>query len=214
MPDRPPILRPLALALLLAAPAAAAPDRPDTRPTTQPASQPATRHAGRPDRSDRRDGDERRAHYTPEDLAQAEGFFEEHAPRRYEYYRKMADRLGADSDRGKGLRARIVSRYRELQNYRQSNPKLYDFLVKQLSLEDEVRAAAWRAGKSPDDPKLRDALRTAVRQLVENYLDARHARIEKLRADLAKEEADLKRDRENVDQLVDDRVKHMRREGE
>ena len=213
MPTRRPTLAFL-LAAVLAGPAFAAPSTPG--PATQPATSPAERRdrgdqgdPGDRDHSDRGDRPDPPASFSPDELAAAEAFYKDHAPGRFAWYEGFVRREGEDSDRVKAVRSRLVGRYRALQGYRKSNPKLYEFMLQQMGLEDAVRGAARKLAKSPDDPKLRDELRSSVRQLVENYLDAREARLEKLRADLAAEEADLKRDRANIDKLVDERVGRM-----
>lgn len=204
MPTRRPTLA-LLLVAFLARPALAAPS------TSGPGTEPATAPADRRDRGDRGDHDrsdrgDRPASFSPTELAAAEGFFKEHSPGRFAWYEGFVQHEGETSDRVKSMRGRLVGRYRALQGYQKSNPKLYEFMLQQMGLEDAVRGAARKLAKSPDDPKLRDELRSSVRQLVDNYLDARDARLEKLRADLAAEEAELKSDRANIDKLVDDRV--------
>ena len=226
MPHRRPTLALLLAAGLTAgASAAARATPPATAPATQPAEKSDNEKSDKPNRGsrgnrdnrdisgrDERNNDARPGPFAPEDLAAAEAFFKQHAPGRFAWYEGFVKREGEASDRVRGLRARLVARYRAMQLYRKNNPKLYDFLLQQMDLEDQVRAAARAANAAPDDPKAREKLRTAVHQLVANYLDARQARLEKLRSDLADEETELKSDRDRIDQLVDDRVKRMLKE--
>lgn len=84
-------------------------------------------------------------------------------------------------------------------------------LLTTYAAEDKIYGLILQLDKSPADSRIaiRDAIRSAVRGLIESNFNERANRIEKLKKDLANEEKRLAADRANIDQLITKRMNNQ-----
>lgn len=142
-------------------------------------------------------------------------FMESNSPHRWSAYRRFEEQAraaGRESPIVNNLRRRMAVRYRMLMLLKQDQPELYEFVVTQGKIEDDAIRIISRMREQPDDPSMRSQLREVAERFVQNTLKERQTRIERLRRALAREEAELARDRENVTPLVDRLEQRFREE--
>lgn len=84
-------------------------------------------------------------------------------------------------------------------------------LLTTYAAEDQIYGLVLQLDLTGDDTQvaIRDSIRAAVRQLIENNFSERANRIEKLKKDLANEEKRLAADRANIDQIVAKRMNNQ-----
>jgi hypothetical protein len=148
-------------------------------------------------------GDGRRM-MLPEERAQFESFAQEHMPNLY--------KLANQSPLWSRMRLMRYASARML-TYNQAinDQALADKVAQDIESEDEVFAIVILMENSPpaDRPALQQKLTDKMRQVIDNLLDERKARLDRLRQKLDDEEKRLKEDRANRDDIVEERVERL-----
>lgn len=150
-----------------------------------------------------------------EEWDRIEAFLKEHAPVRLAMYQELLERAGPESFMVSRIRMRVGGKARMLIDMQERAPELYEFAVRQFEIEDKL-AGLLRTMRDPDErtPERKKEAAQLVRELIENNLDEREARLAKMREDLAREEAELARDRQRMDELIEKRLEGFQREYE
>ena len=161
----------------------------------EPSTQPSRPYAGRM-QGMKRDGFMPNVKPTKEELDEAMAFMKDNAPVHYE----LLNRLPEDAPRRNRAGQLLVMRYRGLMHLKDQNPEAYEAMLHQWQLEDEAMgdARALKEGKPDADVRLREV----ARRIVQNGLDDRRARIDKLRKALDQQQKQLDQDEQNKDQLM------------
>jgi hypothetical protein len=142
-------------------------------------------------------------------------FMEANAPHRWSIYRRFEEQARNDGRpiiALNTLRRRMAIRYRMLNVLAQDQPDLYEFVIRQAKVEDQAIETLAVLRSRPDDTASRDRLWQLAEQFVRNTLEERATRIERLRKALAREEAELARDREDISALVERIIRRFEEE--
>lgn len=142
-------------------------------------------------------------------------FMEANSPYRWSLFRRFEEQArasGRESMIVSNLRRRMAVRYRMLMLLKEDQRELYEFVVTQGRIEDDAIRIINRMREQPEDPSLESQLREVASRFVQNTLDERRTRIERLRRALAREEAELERDRGDTEPLVDRLVQRLQEE--
>lgn len=139
---------------------------------------------------------------TPEEWDEIEVFMRENSPVRLGLYQRLETEFGLERRITRMARRRIASRFRDIQNLKDRNSDLYDFSFKQLRLEDQALGTLLELRKQ-DTPELQAKLKEQMHAFVENSLNERQVRVQKLREFVAREEENLERDRKDLSGLED-----------
>ncbi len=151
---------------------------------------------------------------TDDEWADVSQFMEENFQNRWAVYKNITSKPGREM-LAREMKQRIVSRHRQLERIRQSNPGLYDVAIAQARADDEVWGAvkAWQELSESAPETERDAaqkeLRQRVRGLLEKTLEDREARLANLRKMIQRENEQLDADRKQIDRLVNERVEQL-----
>lgn len=154
---------------------------------------------------------------TDEEWEEIAEFMQTNSPHRWSIYEQF-ERVAREHGREGGpiienLRRRMAMRYRHLRQIETERKGMYDFILAQGKLEDDlVRLLAEGARGSEEEPVITDEMRDVGRRFVENSLDERRIRIARLREALQREEAELERDRSRIDELVLQHIARFRDE--
>src|SRR5581483_5909266 len=105
---------------------------------------------------------------------------------------------------------KMVNRYRQLMRMKDQNPDIYDAMLKQAKSEDNALGFAKNLADKLPDADVR--LREAVRVMVDQGLDERRQRIQKLRELLDEQEKKLKEDEDNRDQTIASQIDRIKEE--
>lgn len=102
------------------------------------------------------------------------------------------------------FRRRIVDRYQELQRLKERDEKQYEGEVAQLKIEDDIFgiAAKLRGAEGEAAESLKTELRARLGQLIEQRMQNRQRRIDRLAAQLERERRKLESDRTNKEEAI------------
>ena len=123
-----------------------------------------------------------------------------------------------DAEQGSPARQRLtrfaVERWRSLQRIQREDPDQFDAAVERLRSHDEVFDLVRKLTDAPEDqrPALRAQIRDKMRGIMQDLLAEREQRIENLRRMLSREEEELDRDRDRIDELTEKRAEQLQRE--
>jgi hypothetical protein len=113
-------------------------------------------------------------------------FFNQNSPNRMAYFSKLPEKARYFAT------VNLVRLYRPIQNFKDSNPILYQLLVKQVKLRDE----AFELAKEDKDADLR----TKAAEIVDVTIQARHMRLEILQKELTDQQASFEKYQANKDE--------------
>jgi len=136
-------------------------------------------------------------------------FLRENARNRYDILRKHEPEFASP------LRTALLQRWQNMVQVRQTQPALYDLMVQQFQAEDRLIGLAARLrranklGLTQLQGQLKDQIRAVAGELVELNLSQRAAQIENLRRLLDQQQADLARDTQNKNQLIEARTRRI-----
>jgi len=169
--------------------------------TDKPTTQPARTMPGRL-RHEMRDQPP-----TEEEWKEVVAFMEKHSPYRLEQIQKFKEINPLRNN----LRSRIWTQYRQMQEQKKDDEKLYDISLKRFELKDQQFHILQQISKAKGDDRtsLRDELRKNAGELVTLNLQERELRLEKLTQTVEKERQRLDKDQQNREQLVDDQIKQV-----
>jgi hypothetical protein len=140
-----------------------------------------------------------------------EAFAQEYSPNRLALLNKMRDAHEPGYRLAQGF---LVSRYRAIASMKDHDPDLYAARVEGLKLEDSVFGAVEAGDGAPDAPAdKKAALRENVKKLVASNLAERERRITRMQEILADQKNQLEADKTRQDQLVDEKMKDIERDG-
>jgi hypothetical protein len=131
---------------------------------------------------------------SPEEIQAAIDFFKANSPNRMAYFAK----LQPDGQPRRRQSLMLVQYYRPIANFKESNPKLYDLLVKQVKLRDD----AFELAKDGKEAELRDK----AAQIVDVSLEARSKRLALLQQELTNQQTQLADDEANKDAVTEREV--------
>ena len=114
-------------------------------------------------------------------------FFSENSPNRMAYFAKLPE----NSPARRFNTMKLVQLYRPIQNFKDTNPVLYQLLVKQVKLRDD----AFELAKENKDADLRQK----AAEIVDVTIKARHMRLEILQKELTDQQANLQKYTANPD---------------
>jgi hypothetical protein len=123
-----------------------------------------------------------------------------------------------EAEQGSPPRQRLmrfaVERWRSLQRVQREDPDQYDAAVERLRSHDEVFDLVRKLADAPEEqrPALRAQIREKMRGIMQDLLAEREQRIENLRRMLSREEEELDRDRDRIDELTEKRAEQLQRE--
>jgi hypothetical protein len=140
--------------------------------------------------------------FAQEEATDAIAFFTKNSPNRMKYF----NLLPADGFARRAETSKLVQLYRPLQNFKESNPKLYDLLVQQVKLRDQAFQAALE-GRDAD-------LRSLADQIVPVSLQARQLRLDLLQKELDDQKTKLTADEANKDAASEHEVTEIKHEEE
>lgn len=127
---------------------------------------------------------------------------------------QVVEQVLQSPERRDRVRQFIYSRYKELKQLSETNEEQYQAMLEQVKIEDEIFSLDTRLeqAQSPGERQdLQDELRGKVQNLVERELDDRERRLQRIQEKLNRERAALRQDRERMDEVVDQRVRGVRR---
>jgi hypothetical protein len=140
-----------------------------------------------------------------------EAFAALYSPNRLALLNKMRDSHEPGYRMAQGF---LVSRYRAIASMKEHDPDLYTARVEGLKLEDSVFGAVEAGDGAADAPAdKKAALREDVTKLVASNLAERERRIKRMEEILADQEKQLETDKIRQDQLVDEKMKDIERDG-
>jgi hypothetical protein len=140
-----------------------------------------------------------------------EAFAAEYSPNRLAVLNKMRD---AHEPGYRIAQAFLVSRYRATASMKEHDPDLYAARVEGVKLEDSVFGAVEAGDGAADAPaEKKAALRENVTKLVASNLQERERRIARMAEILADQKRQLDADKANQEQLVDDKMNDIQRDG-
>jgi len=126
---------------------------------------------------------------------------------------RMLENLPPNGPLRARMTQRLVMRYNNMMRTKEQDPALYDILMKQEHLRDDVFAQLRRSGSDlPADEKT--ALRGKLSEIVDLSLKERQARIEKLERMLAEQKQKLAEDEGDREKLITQQLERMRKEVE
>jgi hypothetical protein len=139
---------------------------------------------------------------TMDDWRDMDEFSRRYSPRRWQAVRSLD---AAQQERIAGMMALRRGWLRRLQ---QGDPELYELRVQRISAEDLVFGLRQELDKVEGEQaaKVRDMLRSAVRELVQVALKERQIRLERFAERLKQERQRLSEDQGRVDQLIEQRL--------
>jgi hypothetical protein len=143
---------------------------------------------------------------TEAELHDAELFLKDNLPNRY----KLFSELNADSPMRKGVLRFLVGRYRMLMKFKDHDNEMYDQLLTEAKLEDEVIPLVQAIRNR--DPAAESQLREKASQLVQISLDTRKARIERLEQALKVQKEQLADDEGHKAQRIDEKARNLRKQ--
>jgi hypothetical protein len=206
----------LALALS-AAPTTAPADRPivapwqDRRPFRPEGMRPDGPRSDRPDRM--RPGEWWRANNPatrpvgPDEFQDIDRFMRIYSPKRWARLKDVPD------DRQERLRGFVAARYRNLQDLKQNDPKMYDLRLVRMQIEDQIFDLGWQLKDSPEKAEsIRSTLREQVGKLVDNRLEERRLRVQTLREKLDLEQNRLAAEEAHKDAAIESSLKAIDRQ--
>ena len=140
---------------------------------------------------------------SPTEWEEISEFMAEYMPWRIAEVQAM--REGQWKERIKKL---LANRYRGLRTIQARDPQSFQARLGQLRIEDQIYKLVSDLPKADPDgrQKIREELRTQVTQLVDVDLAERKRRVERLKAELTRQEGLLEQDTRQHDTLVDQRV--------
>jgi hypothetical protein len=138
--------------------------------------------------------------YREQEWKDALAFFNDNSPKRAKQFALLTP---AEQEK---LKPYIIGKYNAYQWMTRDNAKLKDVKIQQLKLEDDI----YQLNKDRKDPKLTSEqvqkieteLKKTVGDLVAARLSERRLRIDRLEEIVAKEEAELEKDKARQDDLV------------
>lgn len=146
-----------------------------------------------------------------EEWKQVETFAEANSPRRLAALSKLRD---ATDPAYRGGQMFLTVRYRALQQMKEHDPDLYAERLKAMVVEDKVFGAVEDGHAKPEaTADQRDALLADVKQLVAFNLKEREQRLERLAKVLDDERKKLTDDQAREDELADQKMDEIEREG-
>lgn len=141
---------------------------------------------------------------TEKELDDARKFMEQHSPQRLKALEAMPD--GEEKTR---IRTGAALAYLNWMRLANTDFELYSVTVKRIDLEDQIFGKF--AQMRTDVPDKQDAdkaeLKDLVAKLVDNGIQERHLRLDRLKTVIDKEAKTLEHDESNRSQVVDDRMK-------
>lgn len=144
---------------------------------------------------------------TPAELEEAREYMQENFPRRYE----VLTQLPPDAPFRRRLEGMMVERWRKAQRMKVEQPELYERIVAEQKLMDDAFGLAREiaSGKEIAESQLREK----VAALVERSLAERRERIARIEKQLEEQKQLLQKDESNRQELIDQRVEDIKREG-
>jgi hypothetical protein len=139
-----------------------------------------------------------------EDQAEMLEYLREHSPNRL----IMVETL---MERGRyRTMMRTFERVRMMQRVQETDPELYDFMLKRFEAEDQVLGMLRQRqdGETVDEAKLRDQ----IAQIVTITMEERRRRVEKLEQQVAAEKKRLEEDQGRMAELVERHLAHVQSE--
>jgi len=134
-------------------------------------------------------------------------FAEQHMPN------MLNEAINSTDFRRLALRRLMMMRWRGVSRIR-DDAALYDRMVHNIEMEDAIFAEvqSLEASSPQKRREIRQRVRAQVREMVEQFLDERAQRLEKLRGILAREQQRLEEDRQNKEKLIEERTDRLLRE--
>jgi hypothetical protein len=114
-------------------------------------------------------------------------FFNENSPKRMAYFTKLPE----NSPARRFATLKLVQLYRPIQNFKDTNSKLYDLLVAQVKARDD----AFEMAKDQKEADLREK----AMEIVKISIQARHLRLDLLQKELANQQDNLAKYESNQD---------------
>jgi hypothetical protein len=144
---------------------------------------------------------------SPEERYEFLEFAEQHMPN------MLNEAINATDFRKLALRRLMLMRWRGVSRIRDDSA-LYDRMVRNIETEDAIFAEVQSLEAAPPQKRreIRQRVRAQVREMVEQFLDERAQRLEKLRGILAREQQRLEEDRQNKEKLIEERTERLLRE--
>ncbi len=140
---------------------------------------------------------------TEKELEDARKFMEQHSPQRLKTLEAMPD--GEEKTRIRNGAALAYLNWMRLAN---TDFELYKVVVQRVDLEDQIFGKFAQMRMDPTDKQDADKadLKALVAKLVDNGIQERHLRLDRLKAAIDKEATNLAHDESNRPQVVEDRL--------
>ncbi|HWP40319.1 MAG TPA: hypothetical protein VNL70_05290 [Tepidisphaeraceae bacterium] len=134
-------------------------------------------------------------------------FAEQHMPN------MLNEAINSSDFRRLALRRLMMMRWRGVSRIRDDSA-LYDRMVRNIEMEDAIFAQvqSLEAASPQKRREIRQRVRAQVREMVEQFLEERAQRLERLRGILAREQQRLEEDRQNKEKLIEERTERLLRE--
>ena len=146
---------------------------------------------------------------TDQELEDVREFMKEHSPKRYALYEQMSSNFPGRANR---LLFGMLGRYRNLQRFREHDEAIYNILVRQIEVQDDVFELLRQGGLT--DAELRARVRAKVAELVQLSLEEREQRIAVLERSVEEQKRQLAADKANLDSVIDRRLTEMKQNEE
>jgi gas vesicle protein len=143
---------------------------------------------------------------TPEEIDKAKAFAKENFPNRFAAYERLPEntRLRWAATR------RMVQQWRRLQYMQEQQPEMYDAIFGEQKAMDEA-FGLWRDVRE-GKPGAEEKLSAKIAEIVDNQLNERKARIEKLEKMLQEQKEQLAKDRDRRDELIENRREQLEKD--
>lgn len=144
---------------------------------------------------------------TAEEWKDIDAFMQQYSPQRLDMFNAAVTQYGADDKRVQFARGAMAVRYRMLNRLKDENPDVYKKGLEQVTREDEIWGLVKLVQRDPSDTESREKLATKVRESTELLLQERKARLERIKQNLENEQEQLKKDEDQIGELVERQLK-------
>lgn len=143
---------------------------------------------------------------TPAEREQAMAFLHKHAPNRYAEIEKRG------GPKEKGMRF-MINRWRKIAALQSESPELYNTMVREVEVEDDLLGICLRLKHGGDRQALHEQMKARIADLFDLGVKERTLRIARVETALGEQKKTLSSEVERRDQIISERFELIKTEG-